>query len=106
MDFDITFIHIDLYHKPGVDNIWADLFSRNVNATQSLESEEALLLKLGKKTPPPNERLDILEKIHLIGHFGEHSYFSHLWDQDYWWPSIRADIKLLLKNFDVCQSFT
>jgi len=49
-----------------------------------------------------SERVDMVKKYHLFGHFGREAIFKKLWHDNYWWPNMRQDIQEELKNCDAC----
>ena len=100
--------NLKIHHKPGLQNILADLFSRNVaaNSTVTKDPETSMNTAFGKIAPPLESRQKLLEDTHSFGHFGPRAMFAHLWNRDLWWPSMRSDIDLLVKNCQSCQRYT
>jgi transposase InsO family protein len=52
-----------------------------------------------------SERVELVKKYHLFGHFGREAIFKKLWEDNYWWPNMRRDIEHELKNCDACVRF-
>ena len=51
------------------------------------------------------QRRELINKIHLAGHFGVQAVFNKLWHLGYWWPKIRNEIQQELINCDACIRF-
>jgi hypothetical protein len=74
--------------------------------SKQLQSETIELLKRDKKCPATQaEKIELIQKAHLFGHFGREAVFKHLWNQGYWWLSIRRDVEIELQNCDACTRF-
>jgi hypothetical protein len=67
---------------------------------------EVELEKRGAKAPPEEERLDMIKKAHLFGHFGREAVFKSILAQGYWWPRLREQIQEELASCDPCTRFT
>jgi hypothetical protein len=84
--------------------------SSSLPQTDSELSPEELAIaveKRGKTIPPTQaERQSLVTKTHLFGHFGREAMYKSLWNQGYWWPSMRADIRDELANCDACCRYT
>jgi IS30 family transposase len=52
--------------------------------------------------PKPEERKDIVEKQHLIGHFKAETVYKALKSQ-YYWKNMRDDIEHIVKACDICK---
>ena len=52
-----------------------------------------------------SERINLIKDTHLYGHFGREAVFKSLWNKGYWWPQIRKEIEIELKNCDACTRF-
>jgi transposase InsO family protein len=53
-----------------------------------------------KTCPPEEERKDIVERNHLLGHHGAESLYRKLWGLGYYWPGMRS---LCVKTVAVCR---
>jgi hypothetical protein len=53
-----------------------------------------------------NKRHELINNIHVQGHFGVSAIFNKLWHLGFWWPKIRNDIQQELANCDACIRFT
>jgi hypothetical protein len=81
----------------------------NINDGMIPTTEDRLKLiieleKRGKRAPPSiEERRQLIEKQHSLGHFGKDSIFHTLYyDQDIWWPSMHRDINDVIRRCDAC----
>jgi len=64
------------------------------------------LEKRGKRAPASmEERHQLIEKEHSLGHFGKDVIFRKLYDQDIWWPSMHRDINEIIRKCDPCLRF-
>lgn len=105
---------------PGKDNYLADALSRQhevisiktinidepvisstaVNQTLLMEAE-----KRGKIIPSVKEQNQLLDQAHHLGHFSTETMFRQLWNQGYWWPGIRTDLKKRVSSCIDCLRF-
>jgi RNase H-like domain found in reverse transcriptase/Reverse transcriptase (RNA-dependent DNA polymerase)/Integrase zinc binding domain/Integrase core domain/Chromo (CHRromatin Organisation MOdifier) domain/Retrotransposon gag protein/Zinc knuckle len=79
-----------------------------IDSDESNNDRELLLLameKRGKKVPPENERVNLIQTAHAFGHFGRDAIYKKLFFDGYWWPKMRADIEDELKKCDPCLRF-
>ena len=44
-------------------------------------------------------------RTHALGHFSTESVVKELWQNGYWWPGMRADIKKIISQCVDCQRF-
>ena len=51
------------------------------------------------------KRKELINNMHLQGHFGVSAVFNKLWHLGFWWPKIRNDIQAELINCDACTRF-
>lgn len=76
---------------------------------EDTESSTANLLtemeKRGMKSPPISERLELIRKEHLFGHFGREAIFKSLFNKQIWWPKMREDIQSIISDCDACNRF-
>jgi hypothetical protein len=80
--------------------------SASIIASDSSVDLKIELEKRGKKCPDTDEeKAELIAKAHQFGHFGREAVFKHLWNQDYWWPSIRSDISNQLTDCDACARY-
>ena len=118
LQFDFTTEYL-----PGENNVLADALSRQhesedsrtVNAcsvdvaslttTNPSQGVEFEAQKRGKIVPAFEERNKLLEQVHSLGHQGVESMFRRLWQQGYWWPKIREDLKQLVHSCLPCLRF-
>jgi len=73
------------------------------------DSERDLIVQMemrGKVAPPIPERVPLVEKYHLMGHFGQQAIFLKLFHDNYWWPKMRSDIADVISNCDACRRYT
>jgi IS30 family transposase len=124
-DFDINIVH-----RPGLQMVLPDALSRlfyfsrgdevpedpapttekNRRINWKLEDEgssinelqEFIKERMGKRTPPKEERGQLLQQIHLMGHFGTEQMFKQLWWQGYYWPTMRQDCKEVTSTCKPC----
>ena len=86
------------------DNIQCN--SASINASDSSIVLKIELEKRGKTCPDTvEEKAELIAKAHQFGHFGREAVFKHLWNQGYWWPSIRSDINNHLADCDACTRY-
>jgi hypothetical protein len=77
-----------------------------INASDSPVDLKIELEKRGKTCPATDEgKAELIAKAHQFGHFGREAVFKHLWNQGYWWPSIRSDIHNHLSDCDACSRY-
>ena len=50
-------------------------------------------MKRGKKIPQDDEKKRLIQETHALGHFSIGTMYQKLWDQGYWWPKMRDDLK-------------
>lgn len=80
--------------------------SDSESASISNTNLEVELEKRGKQCPSTEaERIELIQKEHLFGHFGREAVFKQLFNKGYWWPSMRKEIEIELKNCDPCTRF-
>ena len=64
------------------------------------------LERRGKVCPPSEaERLALIEKVHSFGHFGREAVFRRLFNDGFWWPSMRSQIQAHLRSCDPCTRY-
>jgi hypothetical protein len=81
----------------------ADSDSNIINNPVNLAIE---LEKRGKQSPSTEaERIELIQREHSFGHFGREAIFKQLFNKGYWWPSIRKEIDIEIKNCDPCTRF-
>jgi hypothetical protein len=83
------------------------IVSTNVdnNVPSNSKNADSLLVQMelrGKTAPPMAERMKLIEKAHLVGHFGREALFKKLFNDGYWWPKMRSDIEEVLRDCDSC----
>jgi hypothetical protein len=72
----------------------------------SKQNELMQALKRAKTIPATAEdKLNLIQKEHAFGHFGQQAVFKALWNKGFWWPSIRKEIETELKNCDPCNRY-
>ena len=74
-----------------------------------IDSQKTLLIELekrGKSAPPEQQRYELIQREHALGHFGREAIFQKLWSKNIWWPKIRNDIQTVVNNCDACNRFT
>jgi hypothetical protein len=80
--------------------------SASINASDSSVDLKIELEKRGKTCPATDEeKAELIAKAHQFGHFGREAVFKHLWNQGYWWPSIRSEIHDHLTDCDACTRY-
>ena len=111
-------------YLPGESNMLADALSRqheaddlvvisarsvemaSVTMTDSAASAEFEAKKRGKTIPASEEeRIRLSEQTHALGHRSTESMFRRLWQQGYWWPHIRDDLRKLVRSCLPCLRF-
>ena len=82
------------------------------NAVALTHSDEIVNLmveleKRGKTCPDSEEeKVELIKKHHLFGHFGRDGVYRSLFNAGYWWPHIRKDIQKEISNCDPCARYT
>lgn len=82
------------------------------NAVALTETKKAVdlmveLEKRGKKCPDSEEeKVELIKKHHLYGHFGREGVFRSLFNNGFWWPHLRDDIKKEIATCDPCARYT
>jgi hypothetical protein len=65
------------------------------------------LEKRGKTCPPTAAaRAALIEREHLLGHFGREAIFKTIYEAGYWWPNMRDDIQSCIASCDACTRYT
>lgn len=84
------------------DNNMADALSR-MHEPKSF-SNIVLEIFLRDKTSPDNAAacIEMIERAHSFGHFGEKSLFKKIWEDGYWWPKMREQIQDTLAGCAAC----
>ena len=77
----------DVYIREGVVEI-AKVSSVNSEIVIKLEAE-----KRGKELPNENQKKQLIQQAHALGHFSTETLFRTIWNQGYWWPRMRNDLK-------------
>jgi transposase InsO family protein len=54
---------------------------------------------------PEEQRVQLLEDVHQLGHFGTDKMVTAVMDNGYWWPSLRTDAARLVAACDPCLKF-
>ena len=57
-------------------------------------------------TPPESERRDIIERTHLLGHFGINAIEKTIHAEGIHWTNLRKDIERIVKDCTACQQHT
>ena len=104
----------DIVHCPGKLNTIADTLFRTTfkpNCTDqiiaALTNQIVTKADIHNKTTPPNSEWNSLIHIsHLAGHIGAHGTYLKLYNDGYWWPSMRDDCKQLVSSCLLCQKHT
>jgi hypothetical protein len=67
----------------------------------------ALLMESKGKTIPATEqeRLQLIQQEHSLGHFGRDAIFNALMDENYWWPGMRQQIQTVVSQCNSCARF-
>ena len=101
-------------YLPGDQNMMADALSRChegaiIRAISSAEKQHQELLwaaeSRGLTLLEPEERIDMINHNHALGHFGAKHIASKFYDQGYWWPSMVKDIDNQIRNCHPCLSY-
>ena len=77
--------------------------------SQKLSEEEKLLLALdrrGVKLPIKEQRQEILDRVHHMGHLGISHMYKSIKDLGYWWPKLYQDLEATVNNCDDCLRHT
>lgn len=117
MKFDFETVYL-----PGEQNVLADALSRQYEeeeqpkvVTAKAATIEPKLLsidlncsiqfeaeKRGKKIPSKEQQQELMSKIHAMGHFSVETMFREVWNQGYWWPGIRSDLRAIINSCIDC----
>ena len=99
-------------HRPGVQNVLPDALSRiwpssSLTALEPTLSNFMALADFDSFVVPEKEsRFTLLERAHLLGHYGSKALVDSLKDQGVGWPGIHQDaLKHVEECFD-CQKFS
>ena len=61
--------------------------------------------KRGKKIPTKEIRAELIERAHQLEHFSTEGMFRKLWNDGYWWPSMRKDLIVAVQSCIDCLRF-
>jgi len=75
-----------------------------MNSRMEDGKEVVEISKDGRPMPAMTERKSIIERCHLLGHFGIESTAGRVLEE-HWWPSVYADVKNQLDNCEVCKAY-
>jgi transposase InsO family protein len=98
-------------YLPGEQNIIADALSRchegiTVCAISAAEKQHQELLWeaeiRGLILLESNQRIDMINQNHALGHFGAKHIAAKFRDQGYWWPGMTKDIENQIRNCHPC----
>ena len=101
-------------YLPGDQNMMADALSRChegavVRAISSAEKQHQELLwaaeSRGLTLLEPEQRIDMINQNHALGHFGAKHIAFKFYDQGYWWPGMVKDIDNQIRNCHPCLSY-
>ena len=107
-----------VYDRPEANGDSIDENSTEINTMELGEDEEeeeedtqhnsryAAFMKDKILPVDEEERLDIIEKAHTKGHMGNNQTFQRIFNDGYWWPTIRADIAKHVGACLPCLRFT
>ena len=75
---------------------------------EKMTSIEALIAieKHGYTIPSDEEKLQLIQQQHALGHYGRDAVCSGLIAKKYWWPGMRNDITQELSNCNSCSHYT
>ena len=105
-DYNFTVIHI-----PGINNILPDHLSRFFSDLEGSESVSDIIVRKMTLTdcnyiiPETEKRMEILERIHLKGHFGESAMIAAVQDKGYNWPGLKKDVRKVCQTCITCLKF-
>ena len=101
-------------YLPGESNTLADALSRQHETEDNMivsacavkeaslttrnpaEGIEFEAKKRGKIMRSDRDRVQLLEQVHSLGHQSVESMFRRLWQQGFWWPHVREDLRTLV----------
>jgi len=110
---------------PGIHNTLADALSRSQELLgmgpvirkstldespniSSVDIDKALLLEAerrGKHVPSVTERKKMIDSAHSLGHFSVEAMYRQIWNNGYWWPQIRNELKNAVYSCIGCLRF-
>jgi hypothetical protein len=111
MKFNFTTIYL-----PGSQNTLADALSRQYEVhgkkaklqptITSIKVDDSLQMEAerrGKQVPETLEqRKNIMQQVHALGHFSVETMFREIWRQGYWWPYIQRDLRQTINSCIDC----
>jgi len=80
--------------------------SKSVTNSSSTDESDQSLINSDKIIPATEpERIKLIQDAHAFGHFGRDAVFKQLINKNYYWPKMRNDIEIQLKECDVCTRY-
>jgi len=106
----------DIFHRPGIKNILPDHLSRFFDINNDMPNEPSSLIMLRATAlldtsaqayiaPPENQRAEILEKHHLLGHFGANSVVDAIHDAGFHWKYLKQQALDITSQCQDCMRF-
>ena len=113
MDYDFTVIH-----RPGIMNVLPDMLSR-IQTEFLIASPKSIIQsshdqiirsiliqdRLQRIEVAPDNRLNEMEKSHILGHFGASAIVKNLWKNNMAWPNMKEDCVKYVASCPQCQRF-
>lgn len=105
-----------IHHRPGIQNILPDHLSRFYDKFNTRVDEEDIPIFVkatsilegsatGLVTPPVEDRPKLLERFHLLGHFGTNAMVKAIHDAGYHWNHLKQEAAKVTSQCKECLRF-
>jgi hypothetical protein len=97
---------LERYVKEGnTDDLSKGMIGRLRSTAMHITVDDSGSLKhKGRPIPPSEERVSIVERLHLLGHYGIDSTMTRIL-KEYWWPGMYQMVKKCLMNCKECCAY-
>ena len=96
---DVTDNDIDNDNNTIIDPDIVDQQKREVDLAIELEKRGKIIVR------DESKQRELINFVHLQGHFGVQAVYNKLWHLGFWWPKVRNQIQQELINCDACIRF-
>jgi len=91
-------------HHKHLDGVSLLQRKRIERKAMEIEVTDGKLYHKKRLIPDKSNRKDIIERCHLLGHFGVSSTSTRVLEE-YWWPSLYEDVKKVIADCRLCAAY-